>query len=742
MHSILHIGAGEANELPQFLETGAEQIVLVEPNPELAEQLRKRTALHPQVTIVEAAITTSSANNQLQEYNLPEACSLHLATGLKTLFPGLRVNATHTVATLSPDQLLAEHGPQSGQSALLAIQAPGEEHELLQALINTDQLKQFSELRVNANPKPYYQGSVAAEKTLQALVDYGYQITDENQQDLDWPSWQLVRNPLKNQISNLLAENEKLKTSTKQLEEALKQNQQQKVHADNQLEQRQSEATRQQSELEEKNAQIKVLNASTQQHEQKLKQSLQANAEAEKQQAVHQQQLVEKREQLNGLLKNVEKLKTDAVEQKKELGQTKSQLDETAKHLEKASKSMAEAQSAYQKSTEALAKEQADHELTNSALEEKNQQILSREPQVEKLQTELERLKLSTVQLTDESEGYKQQAEKQQTELIELKKQNVQLKQKSERESDKISEITNELASGNKKLAAQQATNTRLDDLEKKISSVGNNLTNHLDKKLINAAKQIESTLSLQNYFNTGELPVTHHGWSISPDLAMFLTEKLETENYDLIIEFGSGTSTVLFAKVLMKKMLKQQQRDVLENRRLVNSNATPSSQEWLDGTAIPSDIDLHKRVFTFEHNMHYQEQTAAMLRQSGLERVVNLVHAPMVDYRYQGEDYLYYDCDPELARIAKLYEGKSPRILVLVDGPPGPTGPNARFPAVPKIINALSNAKLEIIMDDYVREEEKEIFKNWKAILSKRGAEFSEIILNFEKGACVLKIG
>ncbi len=438
MHTILHIGAGEASELPQLLETGAERIVLVEPNPELAERLRQRTALHPRVTVVEAAITTSWANNQLKEYNLPEACSLHPATGLKTLFPGLKVKSTHTVATLSPDQLLVEHGPQSGQRALLAIQVPGEEHALLQKLISTDQLKNFSELRVSANPKPYYQGSVAAENTLQALVDYGYQITDENQQDPDWPSWQLVRNPLIDQISTLQAENEELKASTRQLEEALKQNQQQEVQTEEQLKQQQSEVTRQQSELEEKNVQIKVLNSSTQQHEQKLEQSLRAKAEAEKWLTKKKQQLVEKNEKPNGMRKNVEKQEADAVEYKNELEQANSQLDETVKHLEKARNAIAEAQGAYQKATEALAKELLNHQLTTSALEEKNQQFLSREPL----------------------------AEKQQSDLIELKKQIEQLKQELGRESDTISELTKELVNDNKKLIAQQATNTKLDDLD------------------------------------------------------------------------------------------------------------------------------------------------------------------------------------------------------------------------------------------------------------------------------------
>ena len=523
MHTILHIGAGEANNLPQLLLTGAEQITLVEPNPGLAKKLRLRTAQHSQVNVVEAAITSNSANNQLTEYNLPEACGLHPVTGLKNLFPGLKVNATYTVKTLSPDQLLAEYGPQSGQQALLSIEAPGEEHALLETLIKTDQLKQFKELRVNANPTPYFEGSVAAENTLQSLVDYGYQIKVEDEQNPDWPSWELSRDPLVDRNNTLLAENEELRACTKHLEEILKQAQQQKTQAE---------------------------------------------------------------------------------------------------------------------------------------------------------------------------------------------KQNEQLQQKLRQKRDSISELTKDLASANEKIEAQLGMNTKLDELEKKISSVGSNMTSHLDKKLINTAKRIENKLELQNYFNTGELPLNDNGWSIDTDLALYLAEKLETEDYDLVIEFGSGDSTVLFAKVLMKKM---------REHKLV---------------------DAPKQVLTFEHNKMYYEQSVTMLRHASLENIVNLVHAPLVDYSYEGEDYQYYDCDVALEKLANQYMNKSPNILVLIDGPPADTGINARFPALPKLLNHFSNASFDLILDDYNRMEEKVVAEKWIEIIKNRAIAYSVKHIPLERGTICISIG
>ncbi len=276
--------------------------------------------------------------------------------------------------------------------------------------------------------------------------------------------------------------------------------------------------------------------------------------------------------------------------------------------------------------------------------------------------------------------------------------------------------------------------------MEKKIASLGNNLTNQLDKKLLNTTQQIENTLGLQNYLNTGELPLSYHGWPISPDLALFLTEKLETENYDLVIEFGSGTSTVLFAKVLMKKMLRQQATD---QKRIGRAGSSQANQDLKEGTTVLlSDSDLPKRVLTFEHNKHYHEQTCGMLRQAGLEQMVSLIHAPLIDYYYQGEDYLYYDCDKSLSKIAEIYDGREPKILVLVDGPPGATGPNARFPALPKLLNYLSTARLEIVLDDYNRNEEKCVADNWIDLIKKRSRDYTEVKIPLEKGAIFITIG
>ena len=50
--TILQLGAGRCTELDSWRETGANRIVLVEPNPELLPELRRRTQGVDEVEII------------------------------------------------------------------------------------------------------------------------------------------------------------------------------------------------------------------------------------------------------------------------------------------------------------------------------------------------------------------------------------------------------------------------------------------------------------------------------------------------------------------------------------------------------------------------------------------------------------------------------------------------------------------------------------------------------------------
>ncbi|NWO04298.1 MAG: hypothetical protein HLX50_00910 [Alteromonadaceae bacterium] len=499
--TIIHIGAGQGEELPDHLDSGAHRIVLVEPNPELARQLREKTHLHDQITVVEAAVTNNPADDQLTEYNLPEASSLRQPTGLSSLYPGLKAIATHTVAVITPRQLLEQYGPQPGEPARLVIETPGEGHAILQALIDADELKRFTAIKLTENTEPGFEGGMAAPELLRLLTRYGYSILEKSRQDPDWPSWELERNPLQDQVAEL----------EKQLAES------QKSLAD----------------LKPKYTALQATNALLESQLKEIKQH---------------------REGLNHLENRIEQL----------FGRQDTQLRQTA-----------------------------------------------------------------------------------------------------------------------------------------------NALGQHVTRSFLNQRQHIQTVASLEHYFETGTQPLEFGGWAIGADLAGHLVRAIEQANYDLIIEFGSGTSTVLLSRVIQNQGM---------------------------------DDGQPKRILSFEQSETYQQKTSAALAREGLDGLVDLVLAPVVsspvnDSNNPGAPF--YDCGTELARAAKLYEGRQARILVLVDGPYSSEGnPVIREPALARLLRYLSPNTLEIVLDDTNRQGEQQVLEAWQQTCQQRGLSHQCRPLGTEKGA------
>ena len=258
------------------------------------------------------------------------------------------------------------------------------------------------------------------------------------------------------------------------------------------------------------------------------------------------------------------------------------------------------------------------------------------------------------------------------------------------------------------KLLQSNLSETR-EGLQGVVNASETKVKNELGKGLANSVKQLESFMNIQSFFSSGDFFSDFHGWPISPDIGVFLLEKMRSQNYDLIIEFGSGTSTALFAKAAE-----------------VMSGKTQKS-------AVPKT--LKTEIVTFEHNQLYHEKTQKMLRARKLDGYVNLIHAPLIDWKDERQDYLYYDCQSVLEDLAEKYKSQKIKILVLVDGPPGSTCKNARYPAVPIIFNAFAKQSIDIVLDDASRPEEKATIDLWREFYKKRSIVIEESSIPSEKG-------
>lgn len=225
-----------------------------------------------------------------------------------------------------------------------------------------------------------------------------------------------------------------------------------------------------------------------------------------------------------------------------------------------------------------------------------------------------------------------------------------------------------------------------------------------------NVARQVEAFLGIWQLLQTGQALPPLHGWAISADFALELLQRVLNGGYDTIVEFGSGTSTVLIAKAAQRLHAQ-------------------------DAGAPPS-------VLSFDHLETYHAATLARLREAGVHMLARVVLAPLTPYTApHGVTYAFYDrCRHELATLRERSTSPPRRVLAVVDGPPAATGEHARYPALPLLIETLAPERIDLLLDDYRREDEQEVVRFWLAELQAQGYEASLTELDLEKRAAFVR--
>lgn len=251
----------------------------------------------------------------------------------------------------------------------------------------------------------------------------------------------------------------------------------------------------------------------------------------------------------------------------------------------------------------------------------------------------------------------------------------------------------------------------RLKEQADQLTKMRNALDGTVKKEVGNAVKQLEAFANLQRYFGEGELVPELHGWPISADFGVLLVEIIEASDLDIVIEFGSGTSTVLLAKAIATRALR-------------SPGAAPVVQ------------------VAFEHLLEYHSKTRSALEKSGLADRVILEHAPLRSWMSsRGEQFQYYTCERTIESIVDKLPGRSPKILIVVDGPPASSGKCARYPAVPIVISRFPTSELIILLDDHARPDEQRIAEMWIEDLHANGRLFEVSKPAMEKGAILLSV-
>lgn len=205
-----------------------------------------------------------------------------------------------------------------------------------------------------------------------------------------------------------------------------------------------------------------------------------------------------------------------------------------------------------------------------------------------------------------------------------------------------------------------------------------------LSKEMWQHYRQGENYQQLIRLLNfTRALPPTR-SFAASPDLLLTLAQIVEKKPPKLIVELGSGVSTLVMAK------------------------------------ALP--LGSQTKIISFDHSPEYAEKTRELLADHGITGVEIRV-APLEMYDDQRSWY----AKSAFSDIQEIG-------LLVIDGPPGSKDPQARSAARLELLSRL-NAEAIVIIDDTGRDGEHEMAEQF----AKELPTHDLIFLPHEKGTAII---
>jgi predicted O-methyltransferase YrrM len=210
-----------------------------------------------------------------------------------------------------------------------------------------------------------------------------------------------------------------------------------------------------------------------------------------------------------------------------------------------------------------------------------------------------------------------------------------------------------------------------------------------IDKQIKQTFRQLEALQNLSAVLPAeGVLPATR-GWAASPDLLAVLVDLVITERPSLVVECGSGASTLWLA---------------LAMRRF-----------GIDG-----------RIIALDHDPVFAGKTREFLVRHNVGDLAEVRDAPLESFSLDGETYSWY--------ARRAWEDLTGIDLLFVDGPPAATGHQARYPALPLLSGSMSTAAT-VVLDDLIVPDMQKVLRLWLDAYPDFGSE----VLPLEKQAAVL---
>ena len=199
-------------------------------------------------------------------------------------------------------------------------------------------------------------------------------------------------------------------------------------------------------------------------------------------------------------------------------------------------------------------------------------------------------------------------------------------------------------------------------------------------KQSMIAYRQTEAFIQLSNLMQFKSAIPPTRSWAASPDLLLLISEIVKKNKPALVVELGSGVSTLVCAK----------------------SGA--------------------RKVISIDNSEQYGGKTRDLLKEHKV-RGVEIRIAPLRPYANGSEWY-----EVSLLKDLKKID------LLIVDGPPGSKNPEARYPALKEFKDKLS-AKAIVIIDDVNRDGERKLAEDFAKALPNH----TLTILDHEKGTAII---
>jgi predicted O-methyltransferase YrrM len=234
---------------------------------------------------------------------------------------------------------------------------------------------------------------------------------------------------------------------------------------------------------------------------------------------------------------------------------------------------------------------------------------------------------------------------------------------------------------------ANQSTRT-LDTVQR----IGIRIEKEVKEEIKQTFRQLEALQNLSAVLPANDVLPATRGWAASPDLLAVLVDLVITERPSLVVECGSGASTLWLALVMRR-------------------------------------FKIDGRIVALDHDPVFGGKTRDLLARHGVGDFAEVSDAPLESFSLDGETYSWY--------ARRAWEDLTGIDLLFVDGPPATTGHQARYPALPLLSRALSPVAT-IVLDDLVVPDMQKVLRLWLDTYP----DFSSEILPLEKQAAILRRG